>query len=195
MERPMHVTLALAGAERRAADDEAELIREAQQDRSAFGPLYERHVDRVFAYLRSRTPSDDDAADLTQQVFLQALDALPRYRSRGVPFIAWLLRIARNAAVNFHKRKRQAMDWDLLPQALQPIASDEVGAGIEQRDTLGQLFAGLSDENREILILRFAADLTVKEIAAVLGKSEAATRMRLVRILRALREQYDDDPR
>lgn len=175
--------------------DEVALIRAAQRDRSAFAPLYERHVDRVYAYLRSRTSGDEDAADLTQQVFLQALDALPRYRPSSAPFVAWLLRIARNAAINFHQRRRQTTAWDLLPAALQPRLSDDPGAQIERNEVLERLFVGLDAENREILILRFAADLTTAEIAAVLGKSEAAIRMRLVRTLRTLREQYDDDPR
>jgi RNA polymerase sigma-70 factor (ECF subfamily) len=188
----MQFALASDDADRRSLDDEAALIREAQLDRTAFGPLYERYVDRVFAYLRSRTASDQDAADLTQQVFVQALDALPRYRPRGAPFVAWLLRIARNAAINFHKRHRQTLTWDLLPHGLQPVGGEDVGIRVEQRDTLERLFVQLSPDNREILILRFAADLTVAEIAAVLGKSEAATRMRLVRALRSLREHYHD---
>jgi RNA polymerase sigma-70 factor (ECF subfamily) len=191
----MHFAVASADALRRSFDDEAVLIREAQRDRSAFGVLYERHVDRVYAYLRSRTASDDDAADLTQQVFMQALDALPRYRPRGVPFIAWLLRIARNAAINFHKRRHQATAWDLVPPALQPALWEDLGARVERNEMLERLFQRLDAESREILILRFGADLTVAEIAAVMGKSEGATRMRLVRTLRALRERYDEDLR
>jgi RNA polymerase sigma-70 factor, ECF subfamily len=190
----MHFALASADDECGAVNDEAELIRKAQHDRSAFGPLYQLHVDRVFGYLRARTACDDDAADLTQQVFLQALDALPGYRSRGVPFIAWLLRIARNAAVNFHRRQRETVDWDLLPPGLQPVTPTEIGDHLVRHETLQRLFAALSAENREILILRFAADLSVSEISAVLGKSEAATRMRLIRTLRTLREHYHDDP-
>ena len=65
---------------------EAALVRAAQEDLTAFAPLYERYRDRIYAYLRTRTRSAEDAADLTQHVFLQALDALPRYRPQRVPF-------------------------------------------------------------------------------------------------------------
>src|SRR5579864_5252983 len=109
--------------------DEAELIRSAQHDRGAFGALYELHVHRVFAYLRSRTRNDDDAADLTQQVFLQALDALPRYEPRGAPFVSWLLRIARNCAINFQSRRRSTARWDLLPPALEPTVEGDFTSG------------------------------------------------------------------
>ena len=188
----MQFVAAADGEEIRPVDDESALIREAQRERSAFGLLYERYVDRVYAYLRSRTASDDDAADLTQQVFLQALDALPRYRPRGVPFAAWLLRIARNTAINFHRRRRQTTAWDLIPPALQPVVLEEPGARLERAETLQWLFGQLDLQSRDILILRFAADLSTAETAAVVGKSEAATRMRLLRALRFLKEQYDD---
>lgn len=125
---------------------------------------------------------------------MQALDALPRFKPRGTPFVAWLLRIARNTAINFHRRHRQTVDWDLLPPALQPTVADDHAARLEQRETLERLFQNLDDTAREILILRFGAGLSTAEIAAVLGKSEAATRMRLLRTLRMLKEHYDDAP-
>lgn len=174
--------------------DEAALIRAAQHDGTAFGLLYECHVDPVYAYLRSRTDCDEDAADLTQQVFLQALDALPRFEHSGVPFRAWLLRIARNLAINFHSRHRPAMAFDLLPEAVQPKCSDDTPTRVENLETLRHLFSTLDPDSRELLLLRFAAQLTVKEIAATTGRSEGATRMRLIRILRSLKEQYNDEP-
>src|SRR5260370_21158852 len=97
---------------------EARLIRAAQADPRAFAPLYLQYRDRVYAYLRTRTRSTEDAAALTQQVFLQALDALPRYRPRGTPFAASLLRIARTAPINHHKRHRPLVARPLLPACL-----------------------------------------------------------------------------
>src|SRR5688500_13466750 len=78
--------------------DERAVVRAVRHAPAAFGALYDRYYARIWRYLRARLGSDDDAADLTQQVFLQALDALPRYQERGLPFAAWLFRIARNAA-------------------------------------------------------------------------------------------------
>lgn len=79
-----------------------------QAQPAAFAMLYHRYFERIHAYLRSRTGDAEDAADLTQQVFLQALDALPRYRHGRVPFAAWLFRIAHNVAIDHHRRRRHA---------------------------------------------------------------------------------------
>ena len=181
-----------------AAGSEDELVRAAQADPAAFGPLYERYRDRIYAYLRTRTRSADDAADLTQQVFLQALDALPRYRIRGAPFAAWLLRIARNVAINDHKRRRETLAWDLLPDALHPPLGDGPEAQALQRESATRLQDALTAcdaKAREVLALHFAAGLTVRETAAVVGRSEAAVKKQLTRTIRALKEQYHDPAR
>lgn len=178
--------------------DDAPLVRAAQEDRAAFAALYDRYVDRIYAYLRARTGTAEDAADLTQQVFLQALEALPRYRSGPAPFAAWLFRIARNSAITFRRRHPQTVAWDLVPEALQPVAGDDLAVGLVQRERLGRLrtlFGALDAPTRELLVLRFTARLTVAEIAAVIGVSEGATKMRLIRALRTLKEQYHDDTR
>lgn len=174
---------------------EEALVRAAQADSAAFGALYERYRDRVYAYLRTRTRSVEDAADLTQQVFLQALDALPRYRARGAPFAAWLLRIARNAAINEHKRRRETVAWDLLPEALHPHLGDGPEVQVLQREAIARLHEALAACDagaREVLALHFAAGLTVRETAAVVGRSEAAVKKQLTRTIRALKERYHD---
>lgn len=174
---------------------EAALVRAAQEDPAAFAPLYQRYRDRIYAYLRTRTQNAEDAADLTQQVFLQALDALPRYRSGRVPFVAWLIRIAHNAAATYHKRHRQTITWDLVPAALQPIVDDDLDARVARYEAIAQLRAVLEScdaGTREVLALRFAAQLTVAETAAAMGKSEAAVKKQLTRAMRALKEQYHD---
>jgi len=173
--------------------DELTLVRAAQRDPIAFDPLYERYIDRVYAYLRARTTTLEDAADLTQQVFMHALAALPRYRDGS--FAAWLFRIARNAAVDAHRRRRATVPWDLLPEALHPLAEDDAEAHLlarEARERVRFLVAALPPDKRELLALRYAARLSTAEIAAVIGKSEAATRQQLSRVLHALQEQYHD---
>ena len=180
-----------------SAQDETALVRAAQADPTAFIALYHRYLDRIYAYLRARVASDEDAADLTQQVFLQALDALPRYRGRrGDSFAAWLFRIARNAAIDFHRRRRVTVAWDLLPEALQPIVTRDLDAHILRREAVARLralFAALDAETRELLVLRFTGGLSIAEIAAVVGKSEAATQKKLFRTIQALKERYHDD--
>lgn len=109
----MHDILAAPMAsERDVGDAEASLVRAAQADPRLFAALYQRYADRVYADLRARTSLPEDAADLTQQAFLQALDALPDYRPGRAPFAAWLFRIARNIAVDHHRRHRQTVTWD-----------------------------------------------------------------------------------
>ncbi len=179
-----------------AVNDEAALVQAAQRHPAAFGPLYDCYVDRIYAYLWARTSSTEDAADLTQHVFVQALDALPRYRTGRVPFAAWIFRIARNAATDWRRRQRATVAWDLVPDALHPHAPDDLEAGVLRRESLIRLralLAALDAETREALILRFTAGLTLAEVGAVIGKSEEATRKKIARALHALKEQYHDD--
>lgn len=175
--------------------DDAAVVRAAQRDPAAFAPLYVRYHPRVYRYLRLRTATGEEAADLTQQVFLQALDALPGYRERGLPFAAWLFRIARNVATDAHRRRRPALDWDLLPERLHATSDDDPEAALLGRERVERLrgkLATLDSDKRELLGLRFAAGLSSREIAPVVGKSEAAVKKQLTRIIQQLREQYRD---
>lgn len=179
---------------------------ESTSDRqvTAFSDLYERHLSPIYNYLRSRTGSDEDAADLTQQTFMQALHAFPKYIDRGLPIEVWLFRIARNLAVATYRQRIKrghghgALDLDLLPERLQPVASgaEEPEAIVLRNETrlrLRALLMELDPDKRELLVLRFVSRLTAKEIAQVVGKSEAAVQKQLTRILHALKEQYDED--
>jgi len=182
-------------SEQDSISDEAALVHAAQEDPTAFDVLYHRYRQRIYAYLRARTSDAEDAADLTQHVFLQALDALPRYRVRRVPFAAWLFRIARNAATDFHRRRRTTVTWDLLPEALQPLTDDDAEAGVLRQEDMARLRAllrTLDQETRDVLMLRFTGHLTIAEIAAVIGKSEAATQKKLFRTIQTLQEHYHE---
>lgn len=165
--------------------DEATLLDAARRDPTAFGILYQRYLPRIYRYLRTRTTSEDEAADLTQQVFLKAFDALPSYRNRGAPFTAWLFRIARNVAIDHARRKRITLTWDLQPEALHP-ATDTTPESVVLREEALQrlrvLLSQLDTGKRELLALRFAAGLTNREISVVVGKSEAAVKKQLARI-------------
>jgi RNA polymerase sigma-70 factor, ECF subfamily len=158
----------------------------------AFDLIYQRYVDRIYAYVRAHTNSREDAADLTQQVFLQALIALPRYRPGSAPFAAWLFRIARNGVAGFYRRSRVSVAWDLLPIECHPFTEDTTGEDVllaEDRAYLRTLLEPLPMETREMLALRFAAGLSAAEIAAVLGKREEAVKKRLSRALQTLKKR------
>jgi RNA polymerase sigma-70 factor (ECF subfamily) len=135
--------------------------------------------------------SDEDAADLTQRVFLQALDALPKYQERGSPFAAWLFRIARNAAYDTRRRRRATIPWQAVPETLHPLDTQDSEQemlrqeGIEELKTL---LTTLDPQQRELVALRFDAELTLGEIAQVIGTSQATVQRRMARLLQTLKE-------
>ncbi len=191
----MHDTIALPyGGSHAATEDEDAVIRAARADPAAFAPLYRRYRDRVYWYVRARTATDEDAADLTQQIFAQAVAALGQYRSGRGSFAAWLFAIARHALANFRRHHRPTIAWDALPAALHPVAADDPLTATLRREDIGRVRAlvdALDADKRELLVLRFVARLTIREIAAVIGKSEAATHKRLTRTLHALAVQFE----
>ncbi|MDQ2741793.1 MAG: sigma-70 family RNA polymerase sigma factor [Chloroflexota bacterium] len=147
---------------RELADGDAALVRAARDEPAAFGSLYERYRHRVYAYLRARVSNEQDAADLTQQVFLRAFRGLPRYRGDGSGFAAWLFRIAHNAAADLLRARRHSVPWDSLPEALQPPADGSPEVEVLRREAvrLGRkLVAGLDEDKRELLALHFGANL------------------------------------
>lgn len=181
------------GAEKASADaDEAALVRAALERPELFGAVYQRHVDAVYRYLQLRA-GFDEAADLTQQVFLKAFTALSTYQPKGAPVSAWLFRIARNLATDHHRLRHREPD-ELLPDIIGGTggAPEETALQAEQRVHLRSLLRQLDGEKRELLALRFAAGLSSREIGAVIGKSEAAVKKQLSRILRTLKEKYGE---
>lgn len=177
--------------------DERALIDRARVDSAAFAQLYRRYVDRVFRYLRTYTENEDDAADLTQHVFMRALEALPGYRNDGSPFGGWLFKIARNAATDAFRRRRRVLPWDHIPPELHPLSASDPEAASLQREALNQvrvLVSQLAPEKQELLALRFAGGLSSREIASLVGRSPAAVQKELVRIMWGLKEQCRDVP-
>jgi RNA polymerase sigma-70 factor, ECF subfamily len=170
----------------RERDDELALA--ARHDSAAFGLLYQRHRLAVFRYLRTRTGTEDDAAELTAVAFERALAAMPRYRSAGGGFLAWVVRIARNAAIDAGRRSSTVpIDAD-VPEARTEMAPEASVLAKEARVSLIASVNRLPDIQREAIVLRFAARLTAREIGEVLGKSDQATQKLLSRALATIRE-------
>src|SRR5947209_6911559 len=136
----MHSDLAaVRHASEDTARDEDTLVQQARADPAVFEVLYLRYRDRIYRYLRARTPSEQDAADLTQHVFLQALERLHQYRSRKGSFAAWLFAVARHAAIDFHRRHHATVDWECLPAALRPVDTHDVEIDAVTHETLARL--------------------------------------------------------
>ena len=172
--------------------DEVVLIEAAKLDPAAFEPLYQHYMARIYRYLYFRVRHTEDAADLTQQVFLKALRALPGYRVRGVPFAAWLFRIAHDTACDAYRREKRTISWDFLSddELLAPDVDPELLIlQREQLEQLKRLLYQLEPSKQEMLALRFSAGLSGPEIALVVGKSQAAVKKQLTRTLQYLKEQ------
>jgi RNA polymerase sigma-70 factor, ECF subfamily len=176
-----------------AGERDDELALAARSDPAAFGLLYDRHRLAVFRYLRARTSSEDHAAELTAVAFEKALAAMPRYRPSGGGFLAWLLRIARNAAIDAGRRASAvSIDAD-LPDERRATAPEEAALAKERRATLAAAIDRLPPVQREAIVLRYAARLTAREIGEVLGKSDQATQKLISRALETIRESYRVD--
>lgn len=181
-------------------ENEKQLVEAAKANPAHFEGLYRRYVTRVYRYLYARVSSSDEAADLTQQVFLKALDALPSYRSGGDAFAAWLFRIAHHVAADAYRmRKRKVIvSWEELPD-LDEFAEficehTPEALFLRQEALLGlqKQLSQLDPQKRELLALRFAANLSSTEIASVVGKSPAAVKKQLTRIIQTLKEHYHE---
>lgn len=174
---------------------EEALVELAKRDPEAFGELYERNVTRVYNYIYYRTGRREDAEDLTARTFLQALAHLPRFRQQGVPFSAWLLRIAHNLVANWRRdNKRQLVPLEeacaLHDEERHPHLEAEQR---EQRRELLAAIAKLPPERQQLLILRFVQELRAADIALIMGRSEGAVKALLHRTLVGLRRTLQDN--
>jgi RNA polymerase sigma-70 factor (ECF subfamily) len=174
----------------RDADEAA--ARAAKDDPTAFAAVYIRHRDTVFRYLRARARSDDEAIELTAVTFERAFLAMPRYRARGGGIVAWLLRIARNAAIDGHRRRRPIARAEEIGRAETADDPERSAIASDERDRLRASLAALDPIQRDAIALRFAAGLTAAEIGLVIGKSEVATQKLISRALARLREVLHD---
>jgi RNA polymerase sigma-70 factor (ECF subfamily) len=162
---------------------EEDLVRRAQRrEPEAFGQLYEEHFDRIYRYVMLRVRTQADAEDITQQVFLKALENIGSYRWRGMPFASWLFRIAHNLVVDYWKKKSREKVTAVAPEEIDEMAAspNDPAALAELNFDVKQLAAAceqLTDGQREIVSLRFAGGLSVAEAAKVMGKSEGAVKV------------------
>ena len=166
-----------------SADDERLLIEAAQADPARFAELYDRHVDRVYAYVSRRAGNRGVAEDITSAVFEQALASLPKFEWRGVPFVAWLLRIAANALADHWKR--EGRDAHESPP---DVPDEKEHQDLERRLGLFQLVDRLPDAQRQVIQMRFVEERSIREVAAALDRSEGAVKQLQLRALETLRK-------
>lgn len=164
--------------------DERLLIEAAQQDPSRFAELYENNFHRVYAFIARRVSDRAEAEDITAEVFHQALSNIRRFEWRGVPFAAWLLRIAANTLAD--RWQRTAKNREVPVETLEePGVDDEV----ERRAMLFQLVERLPQDQRLVILRRFVDQKSVREIAQELGRTEGAVKQLQFRALQSLRSK------
>lgn len=179
-------------------DDEAQLIRLAQQgDAEACTELYDRHYDAVYRYCYCRVSDVGLAQDLTSEVFVRMVDKLDTFKVRGRPLLAWLYTIARNLVTDTHRQNGKAIHLPL--DSASPLSSRGEGDPIRsverriQAECLAAALRHLTEEQRQVILLKFIEDYRNGQIAHILGKSEGAVKSLQHRALNALRRALEKE--
>jgi RNA polymerase sigma-70 factor (ECF subfamily) len=176
-----------------SATDERLLIEAAQHDPSRFAELYESNFHRVYAFVARRTADREEAQDVTAEVFHQALRNIGRFQWRGVPFAAWLLRIAANALADRWQRSARNVEIPSDGPMEDHAQAASEADGVEPRAMLFQLVDRLPPDQRLVIVRRFVDQRSVREIAQELGRSEGAVKQLQFRALETLRSKARND--
>ncbi len=168
-----------------------EIVRLASEgDKDAFGMLYERNIDRIYSYVYYRTGNVHDAEDLTARVFQRAMNHIQNYTDRGVPYSAWLYRIAHNLIANWHRDRSRKQEISLTdtPLVSRAEAPEANVMETQQREHLLKIIRKLPAERQTLIILKFVDHLSNAEIGVITGRSEGAIKSLYHRTLLSIRE-------
>jgi len=165
------------------------LVADAKRgDTAAFGLIFDVYAGPIHRFIASRVNRPSDAEDLTQLVFVKALEALPRYEARGIPFGGWLFRLARNAIIDQIRTRREHLSLVAVTTRESEEASPEAMASLrDDLDRVAVALRDLTDDQREVIELRFFAGLSVAEAAEAMGRQEGTIRGLQFRAVGALR--------
>jgi len=173
-----------------ASMSDAALVQLAKEDPEAFGELYGRYVDKIYNYIFYRVSDQAEAEDLTARTFFRALRKIDSYEERGLPFSAWLYRIAHNLVANWHRSnsRRKSVQLDELITAA-PSASNP-GVIVEKQEMHAVLLDAirhLPEDRQQLLILKFVDRLPNAQIGRIMGRSESSIKSLYHRTLKSLR--------
>jgi RNA polymerase sigma-70 factor, ECF subfamily len=164
------------------------VVRAQSGDGAAFAALYDVFAARVYRFFRFRVLAAETAEDLTQRVFLKMIEQLPNYKARGIPFAAWVFRVARNAWIDEGRAVRPSVPLQSLASSASAAdGPDLLAASSIESEELQQTIAALPPDQREVIACRFFAGLSTRETAAQMGRSEGSVRVLQHRALAALR--------
>jgi RNA polymerase sigma-70 factor (ECF subfamily) len=158
--------------------DEKNVVERAQKgDSNAFAQIYEEYFDRIYRYIAVRLGDRTEAEDLTEQVFLKTLESIKSFKWKGMPFSAWLFRIAHNQVIDYYRKmsKRQNLPLDdaILSGGVDTASAAELNL---KMDELKVAMTGLTDLQRQVIVLRFTSGLSIAETAKSMGKSDGAVK-------------------
>jgi RNA polymerase sigma-70 factor, ECF subfamily len=171
--------------------EEEAVKRAAAGDTEAFSVLYERFVTRIYNYIYYRTGNPHEAEDLTARVFHRALNHITHYDNRGIPFSAWLYRIAHNLVANWHRdnsRRKEVPLEDYTQQPHRSLAPEASVVNNQEMQDLLQAIRQLPDDRQQLLILKFVEGLSNAEVALIMMRSEGAIKSLYHRTLMSLRD-------
>ena len=170
--------------------DESALIEQAKSDHDAFGQLYERYAQRIYQYIYYRTSSEADAEDLAAKTFMRAWQHMATYDDRGVPFSAWLYRIAHNLVIDHYRRRGRDSQVPIDDLPMLPSHSEDPEQAAERALTAEALRLAinrLTEEQAQVVTLRFLEGLSITEVAGSMGKTEGAIKAMQYRAVTSLR--------
>src|SRR5450756_333488 len=176
------------------SDSDLDLVARVKQDPAAFGLLYERYITKIYNYVYYRTGNHHDAEDLTSRVFYRALMHVEDYTDRGVPFSAWLYRIAHNLVANWHRDRSRHQEIPLSDAPTIHYKGEPPEMALmqtQERDALLRLIRHLPSERQHLLILKFVEQMSNTEIGQTMGRSEGAVKSLYHRTLLALRDEME----
>ncbi|MDZ4768045.1 MAG: sigma-70 family RNA polymerase sigma factor [Chloroflexota bacterium] len=163
-------------------------------DKDAFGVLYERYLDKIYNYVYYRMGSHADAEDLTARVFFRAMSHIESYTDRGVPFQAWLYRIAHNLVANWHRDRgrRKVIPLDeYISASLRTDAPDKKAEEEEELSALRAAIRRIPEDRQQLLVLKFVERLSNAEIGIIMDRTEGAVKSLYHRTLLSLREDLE----
>lgn len=170
--------------------EERKYIKAARQDPRVFGELYKLYVEQVFRYLYSRIGNVHDAEDVTARTFLAAFESFDRFRQEA-HFASWLFTIARNNAMDYFRQNKTVLSMDAMAEI--PVENDPLTRIIQsdQEKVLSKLIGELSEQDRELLRLRFLAEMSFPEMAHILHRNKEAVKKSIYRLLARLHGQME----
>ena len=176
------------------SDDNEALERAIQGDPEAFSILYERYIKRIYNYVFYRTGNAYDAEDITERVFHRAFGHIQTYNNRGVPFSAWLYRIAHNLVANWHRDNSRRKEVPLEDRTIVQVHRTHPELELvnnQEKEVLLKVIRSLPEDRQQLLILKFVEHLPNQEVAVIMGRSEGAIKSLYHRTLLTLREELD----